>query len=292
MSAFLLLSSAATAAFAVTTFLGPNFSVSGIAVGGTAQINLSVGSGTTISSYPFCSTPNISTCNFNVCPAVSNPGVMGGAMFQFYGLREIFVTTPNGDQYQLGSATRIFMADSSTSDGIGPLPMSPGGYAPQLSVGKDDSFNLPFGPSLAYPLSFTSVDSGTWLPALAAYTTNPEAPYYWWRTAVGGVAVPNVRADLAPSPALTGQAGTYHVDLEGNVFCSNGVTVPFSIDSFFDIGNITFTATTTSSSTSTTTTHIGAPEFPAGPLGMAALLAVALAGLLAVRKRAAGLPVS
>jgi len=220
-------------------------------------------------------------------------------VFNFYGLREIFVTTPNGDHYELGSATRIFMADSSTADGIGPVPMSPGGYAPQLSLGKDDSFSLPFGPSLVYPLSFTSVDAvPTWLPALSAYTTNPETPYFWWRTAVGGVSIPNQRIDLAPSPAPTGQAGTYHVDLEGNVFCSNGTTVPFSIDSFFDIGNITFTATTTttttstSSSTSTSTTRVGVPEFPAGNLAMAVLVAVTLAGLLVIRKRAPGLPVN
>jgi hypothetical protein len=292
LSALLLLSTAAGAASAVT-FLGPNFAVGNIPVGGTAQINLSVGSGSSISSYPFCSTPGASSCNFNVCPAVSNPAILGGAQFEFYGIREAFVTTPNGDQYQMGSATRIFMADSSTMDGIGPVPMSPGGYAPQLTLGKDDSFNVPFGPSLAYPLSFTSVDSGTWLPALSAYTTNPEAGYFWWRTQVGGAAVSPQRVDVNPTPALTGQAGTYHIDIEGNVFCSNGVTVPFSIDNFFDIGNIVFTATTSSTS-STSHSTIGAPQFAGSgsfPLGMTAVIALALVALAAVKKRNLGFPV-
>ena len=271
LSALLLLSTAATSVSA-TTFLGPSFSAGNITVGGTARIQLSVGSGSTITSYPFCSTPNVSTCNFNLCPATSSPGVLGGAQFEFYGIRQMFVTTPNGDEYQLGSASRVFLADSSTSDGIGPVPMSPGGYAPMLTLGKDDSFTVPFGPSLADPRRFTSVDSGTWLPALSAYTTNPEAGYFWWRTMIGGVNIPDQLVSSNPNPAPTGQSGSYHLDIEGNVFCSNGTTVPFSIDNFFDIGFV-----------------FNTPQFP---VGMAAVLAVTFLGLVAVRKRSLGFPLN
>jgi hypothetical protein len=270
LSALLLLSTGVAAASA-TTFEGPNLA-GNITVGGTAHIMLmlSVGTGSTISSSPYCPFSS-STCSFNVCPSTSNPSVMGGAQFEFYGIRQVFVTTPSGDQYQLGSSSRIFLADSSTTDGIGPVPMSPGGYAPMLTLGADDSFSLPFGPSLAYPLSFTSVDSGTWFPALSAYTVNPETGYYWWRTAIGGVGIPNQLISTNPTPAPTGQSGTYQMDIEGNVFCSNGTTVPFTIDNFFDIGHLVFNT----------------PQFP---VGMAAVVAVAFVGLLAVRKRNLNLP--
>jgi hypothetical protein len=71
------------------------------------------------------------------------------------------------------------------------------------------------------------------------------------------------------------------MDFEGNVFCTNGTTVPFGIDNFFDIGSLVFTATTTTSTTTTTTTTRGVPEFP---VGMVAVVALAFVGLVAVRK--------
>jgi len=287
LSAVLLLSTAATAVSA-TTFLGPNFSVSNIAAGGTVPIALSVGSGSSLSSYPFCSTPGLSSCSFNVCPAVGSPGVLGGAQFEFYGIREVFITAPDGSTYQLGSSSRIFLADSSTVDGIGPVTIA-AGYAPQLSLANGDSVTLPFGHGSQGPLNLGPVaapTSSTWLgitPTYSTYTAGNEGPYYWWQTATtGGVSIPQTLLTSSSNP--TSQVGVYHMDIEGNVFCTNGTTVPFAIDNFFDIGNLVFTATS-SSSTTTTTSTTGVPQFPAGPAGMAAVMALAFVGIVAVKKR-------
>jgi hypothetical protein len=159
----------------------------------------------------------------------------------------------------LGSSTTSGLYWPSAFGGSGSGTSVPP-QAPALNYTVGDSFTIPFG---------TGPEGYTFTSVLGSpYNTNPEGPYYWWVSVVGagnpnGYTVGARLDQTSINPTMT--HGTYTVDVEGVVACPGSQSSTFQNVLFFDAGTIVTT-----------------PEFGAG---MAAATAVALVGLLVLRKR-------
>jgi len=232
--------SAGTRAVSATTYDTPGiFAPSAISPGGEVPLTLNVTTTTILNQYD--------------CPTSS---------FLYYNITEISVTTPLNDSYQLGSSDESGFAGSTE-----------GGDAPQIQVAPGDSFTFPYGPETAGYKIVSNVTAGN-------YTSGQtEGTYYWWRNTVAGVGTPapGQRLDLYPGsdtgpwsisnpPAPTIEQGTYTIDFEGNVYCTEqGSGGTFQATLHFDLP---ITVTT--------------PEFP---LGLLVATAAGFAGLAVVLKK-------
>ena len=219
---------------AIAAQTGPIITVtpSSIVTGGTVTITLTTGTPATSNDYS-CTSPE----------------------FQYYDISEISVNTPQGDSWQLGSATASGFAGSPE-----------GGNAPQIQVMSGDTFTIPFGP--------------TAFPILVAGNT-----YYWWLNFVGqptpghGTTSPGDRLDAGyphqtGDPMPTTESGTYVLDISGNTYCSQGDSAhPFTAALWFDLPfNVTCC-------------NKFPPPVPEFPVGLGAVLAASMLGLVLLRKR-------
>jgi hypothetical protein len=167
------------------------------------------------------------------------------------------------DLYQLGSSDESGFAGSTE-----------GGDAPQIQVAVGDSFTIPYGPESGGYLVTSNVTAGLYSAG------QTEGTYYWWRNAIAGVGTPapGQRLDLYPGsdtgpwsnsnpPAPTIEQGTYVIDVEGDVYCTEqGQGGTFVATLHFDLP---ITVTT--------------PEFP---IGLVAATAAGFAGFtFLLRKR-------
>ncbi|MDG6934219.1 MAG: hypothetical protein JRN68_05935 [Nitrososphaerota archaeon] len=237
-----------------TTYYGPSFSMpTAIPPGSTINIVLSTASGSAVVALPQgSSTPCSGTCSYPQQPWTSPSAC-------FVSVHEVTVTDPNGNQFMLGSSTTSGLYWPSAFGGSGSGTSVPP-QAPALNYTVGDSFTIPFG---------TGPEGYTFTSVLGSpYNTNPEGPYYWWVSVVGagnpnGYTVGARLDQTSINPTMT--HGTYTVDVEGVVACPGSQSSTFQNVLFFDAGTIVTT-----------------PEFGAG---MAAATAVALVGLLVLRKR-------
>ncbi len=209
----------AVPAVAATTYYGPSFTTPvSISPGGTINIVLSTGSGTSFVALPQGSdTPCVGTCtypnqNWSVSPTSC-----------FVSVHQVTVTDPNNVQYMLGSSTTSGLNWPTSVGGSG---LS--GHAPAINYTSGDTFTVPFGTG-AGGFSFTSV-----LGSSPPNTVSPEGPYYWWQ---GGT---NLRLDQNTQINPTSIHGSYIVDIEGAVVCPTG-SAPFSTALFFDAGSLVTT---------------------------------------------------
>ncbi len=139
-----------------------------------------------------------------------NPAQLQGicqGTFISVAMTQITVTTPNSDEYTLGSATGSGMVGG-------------GGNAPDIVVTLSNApLIVPYGPESGH---------------IAVNGNN----YYWWRNQVAsvGTPAPGWRLDLVPgvasppfsatnpaqAPAPTTEHGTYIIDFQASVNCAEG----------------------------------------------------------------------
>lgn len=238
-------------AFAAT-YYGPSFGTpAAIAPGGTINIVLTTGSGSSDIPLPQgSSAPCTGTCTYPTVHWTSPAGC-------FYLVHEVTVTDPNGNEYMLGSGvTSGLYWPASFGGGSSGTSVPPQADALNITVG--DSFTIPFAAG-AGGFSFTSVLGNP------PNDVSPAGPYYWW-TVSGNAYGSNLRLDQNPSINPTVIHGIYIIDVEGLVLCGP-TTAPFDTQLFFD-------------SASTVTT----PQFP---VSAALVAASGLAALLLIKRRVA-----
>ena len=127
--------------------------------------------------------------------------------FVNYEVTEITVKTPNDP-----SALDMYMLGTTSSAGITSHP---------IVVGPSQTVTVPFGPGQS--------------PLVIGSNT-----YVWWRTVLNGAKVSGQNIITYPTPSPTGVAGTYLIDIEGQMTCGS-VTHPVTQLLHFDVG---YTVTT------------------------------------------------
>lgn len=252
-----LLGTMAVPAVFATTYYGPQFNLpTSIAPGGTINIVLTTGSGSSIVPLPQGSG---APCTTGTCGPYTQQNWVT-ATGCFYLVHQITVTDPNGNGYMLGSATTSGLFWPSAFGGSGSGTHVPP-QAPALNVTSGDSFTVPFGTG-AGGFSFTSVLGNP------PNTVTPAGPYYWW-TVAGNTYGSDLRLDQNPSITPTTTHGSYEVDIEGVVACpssAGGTTgTPFTTTLFFDAGIIVTT--------------------PFFPVSVALVTVTGLAALLLLRRK-------